>query len=164
MIDLLVLDVDGCLTDGKITYTQLGDEIKSFDVKDGLAIVSWLKMGNEVAIITGRESKIVQRRAKELGIKHLYQGVKNKQAKLLELINSLNIPAERVCAIGDDLNDLTMLKSIGLSFAPNNATDHIKESVDVVLKRKGGEAVVREMIEYILKQDGRYGEFLKLWE
>ncbi len=163
MIDLLVLDVDGCLTDGKITYTQNGDEIKSFDVKDGLAIVCWQRMDKEVAIITGRESKIVQKRAGELGIKHLYQGVKDKRERLIALASSLQIPLERVAAIGDDLNDYRMLKSCGLSFAPQNGHDYIKRSVDVVLGRVGGDAAVREMIEMIIKKEGRYEEFLELW-
>ena len=109
MIKLIVLDVDGCLTDGKITYTAEGDEIKSFNVKDGLAIKTWMRMGNDVAIITGRKSAIVKRRADELGIVHLHQGVTNKSELLARLCKELGIEASEVAAVGDDLNDYKML-------------------------------------------------------
>jgi 3-deoxy-D-manno-octulosonate 8-phosphate phosphatase (KDO 8-P phosphatase) len=164
VIELLVLDVDGCMTDGKITYTQNDDEVKSFDVKDGLAISSWIRLGKEVVIITGRESKIVRKRADELGIKHIYQGIKDKRAKLLDIIQKLNISAENVAAIGDDLNDMKMLKSAKLSFAPANGVKEIREIADVVLQREGGRGAVREMIEYILKQEDKFAEFISLWE
>ena len=89
MIKLIVLDVDGCLSDGKLIYSNDTIESKSFNVKDGLGITTWIKMGNEVAIITGRNSKIVEKRAKELGIKHIFQGIKDKDRVLNELVESL---------------------------------------------------------------------------
>ena len=163
MIKLLVLDVDGCLTDGKITYTNSGDELKSFDVKDGLAIASCIKMGFEVAIITGRESGIVYKRASELGISHIYQGVRDKFAKLEEILEELEITLENVAAIGDDLNDLSLLKSVKLSFSPKNAVVQIREIVDIVLDKDGGDGAIREMIELILKDQDRYDEYISLW-
>ena len=163
MIELIVLDVDGCLSDGKITYTNSGDEIKSFDVKDGLAIASWIKLGKTVAIITGRKSKIVEIRAKELGIKHLYQGVRDKLKKLDELLNILGLGYENVAVIGDDLNDYKILKKAALSFTPQNGSESIKEIADIVLKNRGGEGAVREMIEKILEKDGLKQRFLELW-
>lgn len=163
MIKLVVLDVDGCLTDGKITYTTNGDEIKSFDVKDGLAIASWVRMGKRVAIITGRDSKIVQRRASELGINYIFQGIKDKKSKLLEIIEKENITLSEVAIIGDDLNDYQMLKSAGMSFSPENAVIDILNIVDIVLTHKGGEGAVREMIETIISKNGEKEEFLKLW-
>ena len=163
MIELLVLDVDGCLTDGKIIYTEKGDEIKAFNVKDGLAIKSWQRLGKEVAIITGRKSDIVRRRAEELGISHLFQGVKDKESKLAELVSELGIALENVAAIGDDLNDYKMLRSVGASFAPANASHYVKECVGTVLSRDGGDAAVREMIETIVKGQGEEEAFLAFW-
>ncbi len=164
MIELIILDVDGCLTDGRIVYTEKGDEIKAFNVKDGLAIKTWLRMGKEVGIITGRKSDIVRRRADELGIKHLYQGVKDKGTKITELAAELGIALENVAAIGDDLNDYPMLSIVGASFAPADASGYITPMVGTVLGRKGGDAVVREMIETIVKAQGEEAAFLAFWK
>jgi 3-deoxy-D-manno-octulosonate 8-phosphate phosphatase (KDO 8-P phosphatase) len=162
--ELIILDVDGCLTDGKIIYTEKGDEVKAFNVKDGLAIKTWLRMGKEVGIITGRRSDIVRRRAEELGIKHLYQGVKDKGAKIRELAAELGIALEHVAAIGDDLNDYHMLRMVGTSFAPNDASGYITKIADRVLERKGGDAVVREMIETIVRTQDEEEAFLAFWQ
>lgn len=164
MIELIVLDVDGTLTDGKITYSTNGDETKSFDVSDGLAIAVWTKkFGKKAAIITGRNSSIVERRAKELQITHLHQGIKNKQEVLEEILKKEGLSWHQVAAIGDDLNDYNMLKKVGLSFTPANGTHYLKEFVNVVCKNKGGEGAVREMLEYIFKEDGLEEEFLNAW-
>jgi 3-deoxy-D-manno-octulosonate 8-phosphate phosphatase (KDO 8-P phosphatase) len=162
-IELLVLDVDGCLTSGAITYTNSGDEIKSFDVKDGLAIATWIKMGKQVAIITGRKSEIVTRRSSELGITHIYQGIKNKREKLDEILQQEKLTYENIAAIGDDLNDYHMLKSANLSFTPQNGVDIIKNIVTVTLSKRGGDGAVREMIEYILDRDNTKERFLNQW-
>jgi len=162
-IELIVLDVDGTLTDGKISYSQNGDEIKSFCVKDGLAISSWIKLGKEVAIITGRRSEIVARRAKELGIKHYYQGVHDKQEVLVELLIKLNYTMHNVASVGDDLNDYKMLVASKRSYVPNNASPHVKKIADVVLTRSGGDAAVREMIEELVVSEGLEEEYLALW-
>lgn len=163
MIRLIVLDVDGCLTDGKIIYGESGEETKAFNVKDGLAIKSWQALGHEAAIITGRRSGIVKRRADELGITHLYQGVKEKAARLKMLCADLGIGLDETAAIGDDLNDLGMLQLVSLSFAPADATDPIREAVDRVCCRNGGDAAVREMIDAILEKNGQTDDFLALW-
>ncbi len=163
MIELLVLDVDGCMTDGKITYTNSGDELKSFDVKDGFAIVQWRRLGKKVAIITGRQSKIVEYRAMELGIDYLEQKVKRKDETLKKLCEEAGISLENVAAIGDDLNDYRLLKSVGISFAPSDAYSYIKEHVDVILSRPGGSGAVREMIETLLKREGLFEEYLGFW-
>ncbi len=162
-IELIVLDVDGTLTDGKITYTQSGDELKSFCVKDGLAIASWIRLGKQVAIITGRESEIVARRASELGIKHYYQGVHNKLEVLVEILRSLNLTMENVASIGDDLNDKTMLKASKRSYVPKDASFHVKKDADVILTRKGGNAAVREMIEELISSEDLEEDYLALW-
>jgi len=163
-IKLLILDVDGTMTSGKITYSNSGEEFKSFCVKDGLAIASWIRLGRSVAIITGRESKIVAKRAQELGIEHFYQKIKDKASKAEEIFKELNITWENVAAVGDDLNDYSMLKRAKISFLPANGISYLQDKVDVVLKAKGGEGAIREMIEYILKLEGLYEEFLALWD
>ena len=164
MIELIVLDVDGTLTDGKITYSTSGEETKSFDVADGLAIAVWTKVfGKKAAIITGRNSSIVERRAKELQITHLHQGVKNKQEVLENILKAEGLNWNQVAAIGDDLNDYNMLKKVGLSFTPANGTHYLKEFVNVICKNSGGNGAVREMLEHIIKEDGLEEEFLNAW-
>jgi len=164
MIELLVLDVDGTLTSGQITYSEDGVELKSFNVGDGLGIAVWTKhLNKKVAIITGRNSKIVEKRAQELNIKHLYQGVKNKLEVLENILQEENLDFASVAAIGDDINDYKMLQKVGLSFTPQNGSEYIKDIVNVVCKRRGGEGAVREMIEYIIKKESIEEEFLNAW-
>ncbi len=165
MIELIVLDVDGTLTQGKIIYTDNGDEIKEFDVKDGLAVASWTKKFNKkAAIITGRTSKLIERRAKDLGITHLYQNVHNKDEVLEKILEKENLTWENVAVIGDDLNDYRMLKKAGLSFAVADAATEIKELVNIVCTKKGGCGAVREMVEYIIKYDEFEKDLLDLWQ
>ena len=163
MIRLIVLDVDGCMTDGKIVYTNGGDELKAFNVKDGFAIVNWIRLGREAAIITGRKSAVVERRARELGIQHFHQHVKDKLAMLKELCETLEIGLEEVAVIGDDLNDYRMLEACGISFVPADAVHHVVGIADVVLSKNGGDGAVREMIELLIRQEGLEEEYLALW-
>lgn len=164
MIELLVFDVDGCLTNGQITYSENGDEIKAFNVKDGLAISSWIRLGKKAAIITGRRSKIVERRAKELGINYLFQGVKDKLETLEQIRKELGIEHSNIAAIGDDLNDYGMLGAVGRSFVPADGSEYIRKLCDVVLYSKGGDGAVREMIESVIRDDGLEEDFLKIWK
>ena len=164
MIELIVLDVDGTLTDGKITYLNNGEETKSFDVRDGLAIAVWTKsFVKKAAIITGRNSSIVEKRAKELNITYLYQGIKNKQEILKKKKKKEGLSWSQVAAIGDDLNDYNMLKKVGLSFTPANGSHYLKDFVNVVCQNKGGEGAVREMLEYIFKEENLEEDFLNAW-
>ena len=163
-IELIVLDVDGTMTDSRITYSQNGDEIKSFNVKDGLAIASWRKLGKQVAIITGRKSAIVERRAKELRIEHFYQGVENKKEVLDTLLEKLDLTMKHVAAIGDDLNDLSMLKAAEISFVPRDASAYVDKIATVILSKRGGAGAVREMIEYLIIKEELEKEYLALWE
>ncbi len=162
-IELIVLDVDGTMTDSRITYTADGDEIKSFNVKDGLAIASWRKLGKQVAIITGRKSSIVARRAKELHIEYFYQGIENKQEVLEELLVKLNLTMESVATIGDDLNDMQMIKSAKISFVPRDASIYVERVATVILSKKGGDGAVREMIEHLIVKEGLEDKYLELW-
>ena len=163
-IELIVLDVDGTLTDGKITYTQNGDEIKSFSVKDGLAIVSWIKLGKHVSIITGRTSSIVERRAKELGITHFYQGIHNKREVLEALLKELNLTMDNVASVGDDLNDYAMLLASKHSYVPADASVFVQKIATDVLSSKGGDAAVREAIEKLIVLENLEEKYLALWQ
>lgn len=162
MIHLLILDVDGCLTEGKIIYTAGGDELKNFNVKDGFAIKEWIRMGHYAAIITGRDSSIVAHRAKELGIEHYYQGVKDKRAAAMELCTKLGIEASQVAAIGDDLNDYRLLQWAGQAYTPRDGSEYIRAFAEV-LERCGGDACVREMIEKVVRANGEEEKFLSQW-
>jgi 3-deoxy-D-manno-octulosonate 8-phosphate phosphatase (KDO 8-P phosphatase) len=162
-IELIVLDVDGTMTNSHITYSENGDEIKSFNVKDGLAIASWRRLGKQVAIITGRTSKIVAKRAKELHIEHYYQGIHNKKEVLEDLLEKLDLKMENVASIGDDLNDMQMLKASKISFVPRDASAYVDKIATVILSKKGGDGAVREMIEYLIKKEGLEEKYLGLW-
>jgi 3-deoxy-D-manno-octulosonate 8-phosphate phosphatase (KDO 8-P phosphatase) len=163
MIKLLVLDVDGCLTDGKIIYSNSGEESKNFNVKDGFAITNWIKLGGKIVIITGRKSQLVEDRAKELGIQHLFQGIKDKKSVLENLLEKLNLSLEEVAAIGDELNDYKLLACVGRSFTPQDGAEYVKNMVDVILTCKGGEGAVREMIDIVVKENNQLDQYLDLW-
>ena len=126
-IKILVLDVDGTLTDGKLYMDDKDNALKAFNVRDGFAIVNWLKLGGEVAIITGKSSNIVERRAKELGIKYVVQGSKNKTQDLKKILERLNLSFENVAYMGDDLNDIGLMKKIALPACPHDAVLEVLE-------------------------------------
>lgn len=160
-IKLLVMDVDGTLTNGKIHISSNGEIFKSFDVKDGYGIVNILpKLNIKPVIITGRISDIVSIRAKELGIKYCYQGISNKKEKLLELLYNLNIPHKEVAYIGDDLNDLEIMNICGLKSCPADAVSEIKQICDYICKSSGGHGAVREFIDWIYsRSENNYATF-----
>jgi len=163
VIELIVIDVDGTLTDGKIYYTNSGEEMKAFSVKDGLMIKAWNNLGKKSAIITGRKSNIVEKRAKELDVEFVYQGVKNKKEELKKIVQKLGISQYNVAVIGDDMNDLSMMKCVKRTFAPYDANPFIYDYVSDPLKRRGGDGAVAEMIEVLLKEENLYERFLQLW-
>ena len=152
-IKLLVMDVDGTLTDGKIYMGENGEVMKAFNVKDGYAIAHMLpEMGIVPVIITGRKSKIVENRAKELGITELYQGVGDKFAQLKIVAEKYNATPEKIAYIGDDLNDLACIEYCGLTACPADAVEEVKRKVTYVCKKNGGEGAVREFItEQLIK-------------
>lgn len=161
MIKLVLLDVDGTLTDGGIYRGNNGEELKRFNVKDGYAIVNAQKLGIEFGIITGRKSELVEIRAKELKIKYLYQGISEKTVILEEIIKKDGLLKEEIAYMGDDLNDLLIMKQVGLSGTPKDAVDEVIQVADFVSKKNGGSGAVREFIEHILKKDGKWEIFLK---
>ena len=161
MIEIIFLDVDGCLTDGGLYYTNLGDELKKFNVNDGFGIEKWNKMGKISAIITGKSSKIVEKRAKDLKIKYIFQGVKDKLSTAEEILKKEGLGFENAAAIGDDYNDIKLLNNVKMSFKPLNAISEVK--ADIMLSKKGGDGAVREMIEIIIKKENLRDVWLKKW-
>jgi len=152
-IKILVMDVDGTLTDGKIYIGVEGEMLKAFNVKDGLGI-SKLRSNNIIpAIITGRESEILKRRSEELMIEELYQGEENKIDKLNELVERYKCSLSEVAYIGDDENDLQCMRACGYTGCPADAMESVKKEVDYICDKNGGEGVVREFIEKILKSN-----------
>ena len=149
-IRLLVMDVDGVMTDGKITYTSDGQELKSFNIKDGLGIKRAQASGIETAIITGRTSPMVERRARELGIAHLVQGREDKLAALSDLLEQMNLPLDRVAYIGDDLPDLAAIESVKLGACPADAATEVKLKANWVSTRAGGDGCVRELCDLLV--------------
>lgn len=150
-IKLLVLDVDGTLTDGGIYITEKGDEFKKFNAKDGIAIRYLLRRGLQVGIISASISKhIVEKRAAMLGIPYCYVGDENKVMILEKWLEGMNLSFENVAYVGDDINDLSIIGKVGLSACPADASDKVKMAVTRVLNRKGGDACVREFIEEYL--------------
>lgn len=150
-IKILVMDVDGTLTDGKIYIGSEGEILKAFNVKDGLGI-SKLRANNIIpAIITGRESEILKRRTDELKIEEVYQGEENKIERLKELVERYGCTLSEVAYIGDDENDLQCMSICGFSGCPADAVESVKIKVDFVTTRDGGQGAVREFIEYILE-------------
>ncbi len=148
-IKMLVMDVDGTLTDGKIYIGADGEVMKAFNVKDGYAI-SHLKNYEVIpVIITGRESEIVKYRAKELGVTELYQGVKDKLSVLKEVAEKYAISSEEIAYIGDDINDLECMKYCGYSGCPQDAILLIKQFVSYTCNYNGGDGAVREFIEVV---------------
>ena len=153
-IELLILDVDGTLTDGGIYYDEHGVETKKFNAKDGLGIAIVQKAGVEVMLLTGRTSKIVERRGLELKIKYIVQGEKDKAGFLQQFWQEKRIISENTAFVGDDLNDLDAMKLIPHTACPADAADEIKQISEIVLKRNGGFGAVREYIDLILKSKG----------
>lgn len=155
-VKLLVFDVDGVLTDGKLYYGSDEAEYKTFHTKDGLGINLAHHVGIKTAIITGRKSNAVKKRVDELKINAFYQGVHDKVSVLQELINDFEINLEHVCYMGDDLNDLPVMQLVGLPAAPQNAVPLVKNFAKFVTNAHGGEGAVRELIDYILTNNYDY--------
>tara|TARA_R110002167_G_scaffold323016_2_gene528935 strand:- start:389 stop:928 length:540 start_codon:yes stop_codon:yes gene_type:complete len=158
-VRLLALDVDGVMTDGSVFFTAFGDEIKSFNILDGQGIKSLLKNNIEVAIITGRTSPLTEKRAKDLGIKHITQGREDKKIALLELCKSLDISASEVAYVGDDLPDLSAITLSGVGFTVPNAHSYIKKHADLCTSLSGGEGAVREVCDLILSAKGLFDDY-----
>ncbi len=159
-IKLLLLDVDGVLTNGSITYTQAGDEIKSFHCRDGFGLRLLQKTGVEVGLITARQSEAVRRRAYDLGLNHVFQGVRNKMEVLSSLIAELKLSLAQVAYMGDDWLDLPALIRVGLAATVSDAMPEIIPLVHFVAKNPGGQGAVRELCDLIVEAKGRRQELM----
>lgn len=157
-IKLLLLDVDGVLTDGRIIYDGQGNELKAFDVKDGHGLKLLQRAGISVGIITGRSSQVVSRRAAELGIDILYQGALSKLEPYLEILAQQGLTDEQVAYVGDDVVDLPILRRVGFSAAVADAIAEVLPLVDYVTSKPGGRGAVREICDLLLKASGRWDE------
>ncbi len=153
-IKLLVFDVDGVLTQGDIIYTDEGAEAKVFDVKDGLGIRVASVADLRTAVMTGRTSRVVERRARDLRILDVLQRVGDKAAALQKLADGSGIPMEQVAFVGDDLNDREAMRQAGVSIAPADAVREIRELADLVTESPGGRGAARESVEAILRAQG----------
>ncbi|MFC1737666.1 KdsC family phosphatase [Planctomycetota bacterium] len=163
-IKLLILDVDGVLTDGTLTINSDGTESKAFNSLDGHGIRLWKRAGLKVAFLSGRLSEPTQRRAEQLEIDHCIQDAHNKMKAIEELLEQESLSPQQICCIGDDLMDLPVLKLAGFSIAVANAVDEVKQGSDYVTTHSGGKGAVREVIEYILKETGRWQELMERYE
>lgn len=156
-IKLLVMDVDGTLTDGRIYIGSQGEVMKAFDVRDGYAIAHILpELGITPVIITGRSSAIVEQRAKELKITELHQGIADKLAKLQEVAARFSASADEIAYIGDDLNDLACIEFCGLTACPHDAVGVITKQVDYVCTHDGGRGAVREYIDFLESENKQF--------
>lgn len=160
-IKAIVFDVDGVLTDGGIVYDNAGMEFKRFNVKDG-QIIKYLKRAEiYTAVITGRDSLVVRNRCEELKIDKHYHGIKNKLETYQKLKEKWQLTDEQIAYVGDDINDLPVLVRCGLSCTPSDGHYKVKEHVDLVLKSKGGEGVLRELADLVLEAQNRYEDIIK---
>ena len=159
-VRLLLLDVDGVLTDGRITYMADGVELKSFHVRDGSGIVYWQKLGGRTAIISGRTSKAVDVRAAELGISVVVQGSRDKRAALDRVLDANGMRASEACAVGDDLPDLPLLRTCGFAVAVADACSEVRAAAHYVTQAAGGCGAVREVVELLLRAQGRWAELV----
>lgn len=163
-VTVLLLDVDGVLTDGRIVYAEHGDELKCFDVQDGAGLVFWHRVGLKSAIITSRKSRMVKRRATELRVNFLAQGRLLKLPAYEQLLKKLGVSDEQVCAVGDDLMELPMLRRVGFAVAVRNAVDEVKQVSHYVTQRFGGKGAVREVIDLLLKANGLWDQVLQRYQ
>ncbi len=153
-IEVILMDLDGCLTTGHIVYLSSGEDLKIFHTHDGYGIVRAKKLGIKFGVISGMSSLVNQRRVERLKIDHLYENIDDKTIPYAELKEKYNLKDENFAYIGDDEFDIGLLKVVGFSAAPNNAMDDVKKNVDYVCKKDGGQGCVREIIDMILKAKG----------
>ncbi len=160
-LKLLILDVDGVLTDGRLFFDDQGKEYKCFHARDGHGIKLLRQTGVEIAVISGRKSNSVALRMKNLGIEHVYQGHENKIAALNEIIQNLSVEPNQVAHVGDDLLDLPVMTRVGLAIAVNDANDAVKDYADWTTKTAGGLGAVREVCDFIMQSQGTYDQVLQ---
>lgn len=159
-IKLLILDVDGVLTDNRLYYGDQGEAYKTFHTRDGHGMVLLQKSGIEIGIITGRSSKIVSQRMADLKVKHVFQGVPDKLPTFLKLVKDLQLDFSEIAYIGDDILDLPILTRIGLAVTPADGDPEVKSRVDYISQYAGGQGCVREVCELILRSQNRWQQHM----
>ena len=160
-IQLILSDVDGVLTDGRIVFDNQGIETKEFYIRDGLGIRLWHRAGYKFGILTARSSHIVKVRCDELGVDLIRQGFEDKLPVADEIISESGLTPDQVCFIGDDLTDLPVVKLVGLGVAVADAAEEVRSRADYVTQRGGGQGAVRETIELILKAQTRWDDLIQ---
>lgn len=155
-VELLVLDVDGVLTDGSIVYADDGRELKRFHVRDGTGLKLWHAAGKRTAVISGRHSPVVERRAAELGVEFVVQGAERKLPALRQVLAATGLAPAQCAAVGDDLPDLPLLNHCGAAVAVADACPEVRAAADYVTRAAGGQGAVREAIEWLLTAQGRW--------
>lgn len=163
-IKLLILDVDGVLTDGRIIIDDLGNETKNFDVRDGHGLRLLMRCGIDVVFLTGRKSKVLEYRAKELEVNEVYQNAKNKVKVLEDILRKRNINGDNVAYVGDDIVDVPVFLKVGFSVAVADAVIYAREAADYITEKRGGRGAVREVCEMILKAQGKWGEIASRYD
>jgi 3-deoxy-D-manno-octulosonate 8-phosphate phosphatase (KDO 8-P phosphatase) len=163
-IRLLVLDVDGVMTDGRIIMDHEGRETKNFNVKDGHGMKILMRYGVDVILVTGRKSTVVEHRARDLGIGEIHQGVHNKLEIAEAILRNRSMNYDHMAFVGDDIVDIPVLKRAGFSVAVADAVEDVKKCVDYVTVNKGGRGAVREVCELILKAKGEWADVAKRYE
>ena len=158
-IRMILSDVDGCLTDGALIFDEQGNEIKAFHARDGLGISIWKRKGGLIGFVTRRCTPVVRKRAEELNIHELCQGVENKLEMLAAICKKYELNPEQIAYVGDDLVDYAIMKAVGISACPADSVPEILAAADYVCKTKGGRGVVREVIEQILKSRNEWKDF-----
>lgn len=159
-IEVLILDVDGVLTDGRITYSDAGQELQTFHSRDGSGLSIWRRAGKRTALVTGRGSKALDRRAEELKLDVVLQHIKDKRSAFAEVLQRLNVEARQTVVVGDDLPDLPMLRQAGAAFAVADACAEVQSAADQVTLMAGGHGAVREVVERILKVQNRWDDLI----
>ncbi len=157
-IKLLISDIDGVMTDGRIVYDNYGDELKFFDVQDGFGVSLLRRAGIKFVIVTAKGSRLVKKRGRELSAAAIYQKAWDKAKAYKKIVQRFKLKNEEICAIGDDLLDVPILRQVGLAVAVENAVDETKQAAHYVTKKSGGRGAVREVIELIIKSQGKWDE------
>lgn len=158
------MDVDGTLTDGTFTYGADGAEGKRFHAKDGLAVKVLPTVGITAALVSGRASEAVRRRAAELGIEEVHLGVDDKQAVLADIARRHDLALDETAFVGDDLSDIPAMRAAGWSAAPADAAPEVRETADFVARRKGGQGAVRDIVEHLLRREGLWDRVLERFQ
>ncbi len=163
-IELLLLDVDGVLTDGRIIYDSKGRDSKFFDVHDGLGVYVLSKAGIKTILITAKGSRSIRPRAKDMHVEAIFSDISPKTAVLDKIMKKYNVSFDEICFVGDDLVDLGLMKKVGFPIAVFNACPEIKQAASYITLRQGGRGAVREVAELILKAQGKWSGILKLYD